>query len=212
MSVIFFSQPTPDDPQLAELWQLLEDEYFNEATDLAEAVCEDAQAPIEFFCGYSLALGELGYYADAEAIARRAVGFGEHHWQARHALAVALMHQGRFLGSLDTLGFHREPVEIYVIRAQVEQMGNYPDSLQITLEDALDKDVPPAIQLYLAYSHHALADDVEGWGDWEASLDHLRATGEYLDVWRRDAARHPDTAYGEQLSKHIAAIQRLLNA
>lgn len=210
MSVVFFSDPVPDDSQLAELWQLLEDEYFDDAVNLAEAACADRNAPIEFFCAYSLALGELGYYVDAETIARTAIGFGEGNWRARHALAAALLHQGRFLGSLDTLGFYREPLEIYTIRAQVERMGDYVDSLQITLEDALDKNAAPAIQLYLAYLHHAVASEINGWGDRAASLEQIRAQGNYLAVWQRDAARHATSAYGEQLAVHVAAIQRLL--
>ena len=89
MSVFFSSEPEPDDPPLSELWDLLEDEYFDDAANLAETLCEDPNAPVEYFCGFSLALGELGYYADAEELARTAIGFGEGNWRARHALAVA---------------------------------------------------------------------------------------------------------------------------
>jgi hypothetical protein len=209
MSVFFSSEPVPTDPQLAELWHLLETEHFDETITLAERVCQNRNAPIEYFCGLSLAYGEKGYYVDAEQVARTAVGFGESHWRARHALAVALMHQGRFLASLDTLGFYRTPLEIYVIRAQVETMGRYFDSLQITLEDALEQDTPPAVSLYLAYLYGALAENVPGW-DSRAGYDAVRHYGAHLDTWERDTARHRQTPYGEHLSQHITSIKKLL--
>lgn len=199
----------PNDPPLAELWHLLENEYFDDAISLAERVCQNPNAPIEYFCGLSLAYGEKGYYTDAEQVARTAVGFGESHWRARYALAVALMHQGRFLASLDTLGFYRTPLEIYVVRAQVETMGQFFDGLQITLEDALDQSAPPAINLYLAYLYGALSEYIPEW-DGRAGYDAVAHYGAYVEVWERDAARHPQTAYGEQLSQHITNIKRLL--
>jgi tetratricopeptide (TPR) repeat protein len=210
MSVFFSSEPVPDDPELAQLWHLLENERFEEAMTLSEALCQNPNAPIEFFCGLSLAYGELGYYPDAERVARKAISFGESHWRARHALAVTLLHQGRFLGALDILGFYRNPSEIYLVRAQVEKMGGYLNSLQATLEDALQHTLPPAIHLYLAYLYGSLADDAPGQGGQEAGWAEVRRFGSYLDVWDRDAARHQGTAYGEHLTRHVTAIRRLL--
>jgi hypothetical protein len=212
MSVFFSSEPTPDDPDLAELWHLLENEDFGEAMTLAEAVCQNPAAPIEFYGGLSLAYGELGYYPDAEWIARKAIRFGESHWRARHALAVALMHQGRFLGALDILGFYRQPDELYLARIQIEKMGCYIDSLQVTLEDALQKDVPPAIYLYLAYLHGALENDVPGWGGRTEGWAEVIRFGAYLNVWERDADRHRRTPYGDHLAKHVSGIQRILES
>jgi tetratricopeptide (TPR) repeat protein len=212
MSVFFSSGPTPDDRDLAELWHLLENEYFEEAMTLAEAVCQNPDAPIEFYCGLSLAYGELGYYPDAERIARKAINFGESHWRARHALAVALMHQGRFLGALDILGFYRSPDELYLARVQIEKMGSYIDSLQVTLEDALQKDVPPAIYLYLAYLYGALEDDVPDWDGQTEGWTEVIRYGKYLSVWEHDAARHARTPYGDHLAKHVSAIQRILES
>jgi hypothetical protein len=209
MSVFFSSDPVSTDPQLAELWRLLENEHFDNVIALAERICQNPNAPIEYFCGLSLAYGEKGYYTDAEQVARTAVGFGESHWRARHALAVALMHQGRFLASLDTLGFYRTPLEIYVARAQVEMMGSYFDSLQITLEDALEQNAPPGVSLYLAYLYGALADHIAGW-DGRAGFKTMAHYGAYLDVWERDAARHRQTLYGQHLSQHIKHIKQLL--
>jgi hypothetical protein len=211
MSVFFSSEPEPDDTQLAELWNLLEEEHFDDAANLAESMCEDPNAPVEFFCGFSLALGELGYYSDAEELARTAIGYGGSHWRARHALAVTLMHQGRFLGALDTLGFHRTPEEIYVVRAQVERMGNFMDSLQATLEDALHKNVPPAIRLYLAFLHNALATERPDWGSPGESSAHVVQLAAYLNTWDRDAARHTHNPYGVHLARHIAAIKQLID-
>jgi hypothetical protein len=211
MSVFFSSEPEPDDPQLAELWNLLEDEHFDDAANLAESMCEDPNVPVEFFCGFSLALGELGYYGDAEELARTAIRHGESHWRARHALAVALMHQGRFLGALDTLGFYRTPEEIYVVRAQVERMGNFMDGLQVTLEDALQKNVPPVIQLYLAFLHNALSTERPDWVSPGESRAHVVQLAGYLNTWERDAARHTHNAYGEHLTRHIAAIKQLID-
>jgi hypothetical protein len=211
MSVFFSSETAPDDRQLAELWNLLEDEHFDDAANLAESKCEDPSVPIEFFCGFSLALGELGYYSDAEDLARTAIGHRESHWRARHALAVALMHQGRFLGALDTLGFYRTPEEIYVVRAQVEHMGKFMDSLQATLDDALQKNVPPAIQLYLAFLANALATERPDWGSPDESSAHVVQLAAYLNTWERDAARHTRDIYGEHLARHIAAIKRLID-
>jgi tetratricopeptide (TPR) repeat protein len=207
MSVFFSSEADPDDADLAELWHLLANEYFEEAMTLGEAVCQNPNAPIEFFCGLSLAYGEIGYYPDAEQVARRAISFGEAHWRARHALAVALMHQGRFLGALDVLGFYRSPEELYLARAQVEKMGGYNDGLRVTLEDGLQQDVPPAIRLYLAYLYGAQSSSPQqaaGWAD-------VIRFGDYLDVWERDAARHRDMAYGEHLTKHVFAIRQILD-
>jgi hypothetical protein len=211
MSVFFSSEPEPDDPHMAELWHLLADEYFDDAANLGESICEDANAPVEAFCGFSVALGELGYYTDAEELARTAIGFGEGSWRARHALAVALMHQGRFLGALDTLGFYRTPDEIYVVRAQIERMGDFAASLQITLEDALQKNVPPAHQLYLAYLHTALTNELSNWGSPGESAALVVRLGNHLHVWERDAARHHQSVYGEYLARHIAAIRQLLD-
>ncbi len=198
MSVFFTSEPLPTDRTLAELWRLLESEQFVEAVSLAESVCRNPDAPIEYVCGLSLAYGELGYYEEAEGVARSAVSWGESHWRARHALAAALMHQGRYLGALDSLGFYRTPEEIYVVRAQVEKMGGYTDSLSVTLEDALQKNVPPALQLYLGYLYGA------------AGLAQMIRWGDHLDVWWRDADRHRATPYGEQLAHQVAEIRRLL--
>lgn len=210
MSVFFSSEPVPDDAELAQLWHLLENERFEEAMTLGEARCQNPNAPIEFFCGLSLAYGELGYYPDAERVARKAISFGEAHWRARHALAVTLLHQGRFLGALDILGFYRSPDEIYLVRAQVEKMGGYLNSLQATLEDALQHTVPPAIYLYLAYLYGSLADDAPGRGEQAAGWAEVRKLGGYLEVWERDAARHQGTAYGVHLSRHVTTIRRLL--
>jgi hypothetical protein len=212
MSVFFLSEPAPDDPQLGELWQLLGNESFADAISLGESVCQDPNASIEFFCGLSLAYGESGYYSEAEQVARTATSFHEGHWRARHALAVALMHQGRFLGALDRLGFHRSPPEIYVVRAQIEKMGGYLDSLQVTLEDALVLDVPPAIHLYLAYLTSTLADEVPGWAAQGDGMVEVRRFGSYVDVWERDAARHKSTPYGNHLNRHITGIRRLLTS
>ncbi len=207
MSVFFSSEAHPDDADLAELWHLLADENFEEAMTLGEAICRSPNAPLEFFCGLSLAYGEMGYYPDAEQIARKAISFGESHWRARHALAVALLHQGRFLGALDSLGFYRNPEELYLARAQIETMGGYEDSLRVTLEDALQRDVPPAIYLYLAYLYGAQAGNAQGR---TAGWAEVIRFGEYLNVWERDAARHQESAYGEHLTKHISAIQQIL--
>jgi hypothetical protein len=206
MSVFFSSEPLPADRTLAELWTLLQREFFAEAATRAEPVCRDPNAPIEFFCGLSLAYGELGYYEDAENLARTAIGFGEGHWRARHALAVALMHQGRFVGALDSLGFHRTPEEIYVVRAQIEKMGGYAGSLAVTLQDALQKNVPPALQLYLAYLYVTLVDEP---GQAEGIARMVRY-GDHLDVWLRDLARHRATPYGTTLGHHLADIQQVL--
>lgn len=205
MSVFFSSEPTPGDPQLAELWYLLANEDFRGAVGLAEGICQDTNAPIEFFCGLSLAYGETGYYEDAERVARLATGFGETNWRARHALAVALMHQGRFLGALDSLGFYRTPPEIYIVRAQVEKMGDYPDGLHVTLEDALDIDVPPAIKLYLGYLFGTLDASHQ-----RAGFAQAVSYGGYLDVWERDAMRHRGTPYGQALSRHLEDIRQIL--
>ncbi|NLX11721.1 MAG: hypothetical protein GXY36_18910 [Chloroflexi bacterium] len=209
MSVFFSSEPAPRDARLNELWGLLAAEQFDDAMTLAEDVCQDRNAPIEFFCGLSLAYGESGYYAEAEQVARTAVSFGEAHWRARHALAVAQMHQGRFLAALDTLGFYRTPPEIYVVRAQVEHMGGYTDSLAITLEDALQQDVPPAMHLYLAYLYGAAARTIPGWPAPAGAFREVARYRAHLDVWERDAARHRDTPYGQQLSQHIAHIRQI---
>jgi tetratricopeptide (TPR) repeat protein len=207
MSVFFSSEASPADVDLAELWHLLESEYFEEAMTLGEAMCRNPNAPIEFFCGLSLAYGEMGYYPDAEQVARKAISFGESHWRARHALAVVLMHQGRFLGALDALGFYRNPEELYLARAQIEKMGGYEDSLKVTLDDALQRDVPPAISLYLAYLYGAQPGDPQrqaaGWAE-------VIRFGDYLDVWERDAARHHRMAYGEHLTNHVFAIRQIL--
>jgi tetratricopeptide (TPR) repeat protein len=211
MTIFFSSEPPPADPQLAELWHLLENEYFPDAMRLAENACQRPNARIELFCGLSLAYGESGYYAEAEQVARTAISFREKHWQARRVLAAALMHQGRFLGALDTLGFHRSPPEIYVVRAQIEKMGGYLDGLQVTLEDALELDVPPAIHLYLAYLYGALAKEVPQWSGEGNGFAEVVRYGAYLDVWERDAARHKNTPYGQHLSQHVTAIHRLLN-
>jgi hypothetical protein len=210
MSVFFTSGPTPANRQLAEIWSLLEHEYFEDAARLAETVCQDSNAPIEFYCSLSLAYGELGYYEDAENVARTAIGFGEGHWRARHALAVALMHQGRFLGALDSLGFYHTPEEIYVVRAQVEKMGQYTDSLLITLQDALQKNVPPAIQFYLAFLYGSLAEDVPDWGGLRDGFNKMARLRNQIEVWERDAARHQTTPYGAQLNSHLAAIRQVL--
>jgi hypothetical protein len=210
MSVFFSSEPVPADRTLAELWELLQKEHFEDAVNLAESVCRNPNASIEFFCGLSLAYGELGYYEDAEDLARTAVGFGEGHWRARHALAVSLMHQGRYLGALDSLGFYRTPEEIYVVRAQVEKMGGYTDSLSVTLQDALQKNVPPALQLYLGYLYGVLADDIPDWPGQAEGFARVARLGDHLAVLLRDLARHRDSPYGEQLGDHVAGIQHLL--
>lgn len=211
MSVFFPPTPTPDDLYLAELWHLLENEYFEDAVSLAESACENPDAAIDFFYGLSLAYGELGDYAEAEGIARMAVGFGENHWSTRHALTTALLHQGRFLAALDSLGFYRSPVQLYVTRAQVEKMGGYTSSLQITLDDALEKLVPPAIHLYLAYLHGALAQDAPEWPDPRYSFEEVQRFGNHIDIWERDAARHSTSPYGMHLTRHIQAIHHLLS-
>ena len=211
MSVFFSSEPVPDDPQLAELWDLLENEYFEDAAKLAESVCRDARAPVEYFCGLSLAYGELGLYPEAERVARAMVGSGETHWRARHALAVALMHQGRFLGALDTLGFYREPEEIYLVRAQVEKMGDFVDGLSVTLEDALQRDVPPAIHLYLAYLYGSLVNQIPDWDPEATGFSEVMRYGAHIGAWARDLERHRDTPYGNHLSQHLAAIRHLLS-
>jgi hypothetical protein len=211
MSVFFSSEPVPDDPQLAELWSLLENEYFADAARLAESVCQDTHAPVEYVCGLSLAYGELALYQDAEKVARAAVGFGEVHWRARHALAVALMHEGRFLGALDTLGFYREPEEIYLVRAQVEKMGDFEDGLGVTLEDALQRDVPPAIHLYLAYLYGSLANQIPDWDTEGAGFREVMEYGAYVGVWGRDVDRHRGTPYADHLSRHLTAIRQLLS-
>ena len=204
MSVFFSSEGVPADERLADLWYFLENEQFADAVSLAESVCQEANAPVEFYCGLSLAYGESGYPGEAEQVARTAVSFGEGNWRARHALAVALMHQGRFLGALDSLGFYRTPAEIYLVRAQVERMGDFYDGLNVTLEDALEQDVPPAIQLYLAYLYSTLESKPS-----KATLGVISRQAGHLDVWRRDAARHSGMPYAQQLERHIAAIQRL---
>ncbi len=210
MSVFFSSEPPPSDPQLAELWYLLTNEYFADALQLAGQVCQDNSAPIEYFCGLALAYGENGYYAEAEQVARTAISFGELHWRARHALAVALMHQGRFLGALDAFGFHRFPIELYVVRAQIEKMGGFDDSLRVTLEDALEvENTPPAIQLYLGYLYGSMADEDPHWPGREGWAQ-VKRLGDQIDVWQRDATRHARTPYGEILTQQIAAIQRVL--
>ena len=210
MSVFFSSEPVPADRTLAELWDLLQKEAFAEAVTLAEPVCRDPNAPIEFFCGLSLAYGESGRYEDAEDLARTAIGFGEGHWRARHALAVALMHQGRYVGALDSLGFYRTPEEIYVVRAQIEKMGGYTDGLSVTLQDALQKNVPPALQLYLGYLYGVIVDDVPDWPGQTEGLAQVVRLGNYLAVLQRDLARHRDTPYGEHLGNHLADIQQFL--
>jgi hypothetical protein len=211
MSVFFSSEPVPDDPQLAELWSLLESEYFADAAKLAESVCQGAGAPVEYFCGLSLAYGELGFYEDAERVARAVIGSGETHWRARHALAVALMHKGRFLGALDTLGFYREPEEIYLVRAQVEKMGDFVDSLSVTLEDALERDVPPAIHLYLAYLYGSLANQIPDWDPEAEGFSEVMQYGAYVSAWGRDLDRHRGTPYSDHLNQHLAVIRRLLS-
>lgn len=207
MSVFFSSEPVPADERLADLWYYLENEQFAEAINLAESVCQDENAPVEFYCGLSLAYGETGYPAEAEQVARTAVSFGEGNWRARHALAVALMHQGRWLGALDSVGFYRTPPELYLVRAQIEKMGEFFDGLRVTLEDALEQEVPPAVQLYLAYLYSALESKPS-----RTAVSIIKAHAAYLDVWQRDAARHQQTSYGEQLEQHIAAIQRLMKS
>lgn len=210
MSVFFSLDPTPNDPRLAQLWRLLENEHFEDAMALAENVCQDNNAPIEFFCGLSLAYGECGYYADAERVARTVVGFGETNWRARHALATSLMHQGRYLAALDSLGFYRTPTEIYVLRAQVENMGGYIDSLQATLENALNTECPPPIYLYLAFLYGTLADNVRDWPDPDQAFEEVARYGDYLAVWERDAVRHRGTPYGDLLGEHVAAIRQII--
>ncbi len=211
MSVFFSSEPAPDNPQRAELWELLEHEHFEDAMDLAEPICENPQAPIAFFRGLSLAYGESGYYADAERVARTATSFGEANWHARHALGVSLMHQGRFFAAVDSLGFHRTPAEIYVIRAQVEIMGDFQDGLRITLQDALQQDVPAAIELYLAYLYGIVAKTMPGWEDADTAFDTVYRLADYLDVWERDVARHAETAYGRHLARHVSDMRQIAN-
>lgn len=206
MSVFFSSEPVPADERLADLWYFLENEQFAEAMDLAESVCQQENAPVEFYCGLSLAYGESGYLSEAEQVARTAVSFGEGNWRARHALAVALMHQGRWLGALDSVGFYRTPPEIYIVRAQVETMGGFIDGLRITLEDALEVEVAPALQLYLAYLVSMLESKPS-----KAAVSEIKRHAAYLDVWQRDAARHSQTPYGEQLGQHIKAMQRMID-
>jgi len=212
MSVFFSTGPPPADPHLARLWDLLAGEAFADAAALAEDACQDPRAPVDWFCGLALAYGELGYYAEAETVARTALSFRDKPWRARHALAVALMHQGRFLGALDTLGYHRAPPEILVVRAQVEMMGDYAESLAVTLEGARDLDVPPEIALYLAFLTAALA---QASGDRAGQRDGLawaRRYADHLDVWERDAARHRGGPYGDRLAEHVAALYGWLAA
>jgi hypothetical protein len=210
MSVFFSSEP-PDDPRIADVWTLLESELFEDAVYLASLVCqEDDDAPLEIYCGLSLAYGELGLYADADRVARAVVGGGETHWRARHALAVALMHQGRMLGALDTLGFHREPVEIFIVRAQIERRGGFVDSLKVTLEDALQKSAPPPIRLLLAYLYSTLSNEIAHWPSPTTAHAEIIRQADYLDVWQRDAERHTASPYGEQLFRQIEEIQRLI--
>jgi len=206
MSVFFTTEPPPADPALAELWALLEAEAFDEAATLAEDASQDPRAPVEWFCGLALAYGELGYYDDAETVARTALSFRDKTWRARHALAVALMHQGRFLGALDTLGYHRTPPEILVVRAQVEIMGEYVEGLGVTLEGARDLDVPPAIALYLAFLAAALAQAAGDRAGWQDAMARARRYGDALDVWERDAARHSGTPYGEQMAAQVTTL------
>jgi hypothetical protein len=189
MSVFFSSEPVPDDPQLAELWSLLENEYFADAAKLAESVCRDVNAPVEYVCGLSLAYGELALYQDAENVARAAVSFGEAHWRARQALAVALMHEGRFLGALDTLGFYREPEAIYLVRAQVEKMGGFVDG----------------------YLYGSLANQIPGWDTEAAGFSEVVEYGAYVGAWERDLDRHRGTPYADHLNQHLTAIRRLLS-
>lgn len=206
MSVFFSTESPPADPNLAELWALLEDEAFADAATLAEDACQDPRAPVEWFCGLALAYSELGYYDDAEMVARTALGFRERPWRARHALAVALMHQGRFLGALDTLGYHRAPAEILVVRAQLELMGEYAEGLAVTLEGARDLDVPPGIALYLAFATAALAQASGDRAGWRDGVAWARLYADHLDVWERDAARHRGMPYGEQIAAHLTTL------
>jgi hypothetical protein len=206
MSVFFSTEPPPADPALAELWALLEAEAFDDAAARAEDAAQDPHTPVEWFCGLSLAYGELGYDDDAETVARTALSFRERPWRARHALAVALMHQGRFLGALDTLGYHRAPPEILVVRAQVEIMGDYVEGLAATLQGARDLDVPPGIALYLAFLEAALAQAEGDHARWQDSVARARRYGDALGVWERDAARHRGTPYGDQIAAQVTTL------
>lgn len=205
MSVFFSSVSPTADPRLADLWFLLENELFEDALHFAKAACTESHAPVEFFCGLSFAYGELGLYEDAESVARTVIGLDETHWRARHALAVALLHQGRFLGALDTLGFHRSPPELYVTRTQIEHIGEYKDSLRVTLDDAFQQAVPPAARLYLAYLCGSEIPERR-----DVALAEIRRLSDHLGVWERDTQRHTGTAYGNYLGQHITTIRRLL--
>ena len=90
-------------------------------------------------------------------------------------------------------------------------MGGYTSSLCITLEDALEKDVPPAVHLYLAYLHCALAADRPEWADSIYGFEEVRRFADFADVWRRDAARHSGTPYGQHLNAHIQAIYQIVD-
>jgi len=206
MSVFFSTEPPPADPRLAELWALLEAEAFSDAAALAEDASLDPRAPVEWFCGLSLAYGELGDYAGAETVARTALSFRERPWRVRHALAVALMHQGRVLGALDALGYHRAPPEILVVRAQVELMGGYTEGLAVTLEGARDLNVPPAIALILAFLAAALAEATGDRAGWQDAVARARQHGDAIRVWERDAGRHRATPYGELLAAQISTL------
>ena len=211
MSVFFVSHPVSDDSLLTELWYLLENEHFEEAAHISSDVCQHPDTPIEFFCGLSLAYGELGFYDDSEQIARTAIGLGAGSWLTRYALAVALMHQGRFLGALDVLGAHRDPEPLYVVRAQIETMGNYVNSLKVTLEDALEKIAPPAIQLYLAYLYGTITAKRPDWSDQPSCIREIIKWGNYLTVWEHDANRHYRDPYGIRLAKQVGEIDQLLS-
>ena len=210
MSVFFVSSMIGDDTVLAELWYLLENEQFEEAAHISSDACQRPESPVEFYCGLSLAYGELGLYDDAEQVARTAVGFGTGSWLTRYTLAVALMHQGRFLGALDVLGAYRDPEPLYVIRAQIETMGNYEDSLKVTLEDALERTVPPAIRLYLAYLYGTLTAKRTDWSDQPACVREIIIWGDYLATWERDVDRHYHDPYGIRLAKQVEEIAQLL--
>jgi hypothetical protein len=71
--------------------------------------------------------------------------------------------------------------------------------------------VPPAIRLYLAFLHNALASERPEWASPGESSAHVVQLATYLNTWERDAARHTHTAYGEHLARHIAAIRRLID-
>jgi len=90
-------------------------------------------------------------------------------------------------------------------------MGGYTNDLRITLDDALEKSVPPAIQLYLAYLHGALAEEISEWPDPRYSFEEAHRFGGYIDIWERDASRHSESPYGIHLNKHIQAIRQLLS-